>query len=153
MASPLDKIVIFSTFTNHNIAHRQSLYRPPFITIPPTVGVHVIDLYLHKHSLGFFGARELDAVEGIAVFDDLKGFDHAFAFQVLKERYNIFAYATFNFNMSVFDTELFEHVGESNGRSQLLVKNNFLNAKHSIIFACDVHGSVLSRHVQKSSVI
>ena len=72
MASPLNKNPTFGTFTNYHSAHRQLPFRPPSITIPPTVGVHVIDLHLHKHSLGFFGARELDAVEGIAVFDDLK---------------------------------------------------------------------------------
>ena len=44
------------------------------------VGEYVIDLRLHRHSLGFFWTRELDAVEGIAVFDNLKGFDDAFRF-------------------------------------------------------------------------
>ena len=92
------------------------------------VGVLVVDLHLHRHSLGFFGTRELDAVEGIAVFDDLKGFDDAFGFQVLKESYHIFTNALFYLVICVFYTELSEHVGESNGRSQLLVKNNFLNA-------------------------
>ena len=61
------------------------LFKLSPMTVSPMVGVLVIDLHLHRHSLGFFGTRELDAVEGIAVFYDLKGFDDAFAFQVLKE--------------------------------------------------------------------
>ena len=103
----------------------------------------VIDLRLNRHSLGFFWTRELDAVESIAMFDDFEGFDDAFGFQVLEESYHIFADALFYLVVSIFDTELFENVGKSNGRSQLLVQNNFLNTEHSIIFACDIHGSVL----------
>ena len=80
VASPLDKNSTFGTFTNYHSAHCQLPFRSPFVTISPTVGVHVIDLRLHKHSLGFFGTREFDAVEGVAVFDDLKGFDDAFRF-------------------------------------------------------------------------
>ena len=128
MASPLDEIATFGTFTNHNISNGQSQYQQWSITISAMVGMFVIDLRLHRHSLGFFWTRELDAVEGVAVFDNLKRFNDAFGFQVLEESYNVFADATFDFNMSVFNTELFEHVGKSNSRSQLLVENNFLNA-------------------------
>ena len=85
------------------------------------VGVLVIDLRLHRHTLGFFGARKLDAIEGVAVFDDLKRFNDAFIFQVLKESYHSVANIHFSFIASIFDTELFEHVGESDSQSQLFV--------------------------------
>ena len=80
MASPLDKNPTFGSSANHNISNGQSQYQQWSITISPMVGVLVIDLRLHRHSLGFFGARKLDTIEGVAMFDDLKGFDDAFRF-------------------------------------------------------------------------
>ena len=55
------------------------------MAILAVVEEYIIDLYLHRKNLGFFRTRELNAVEGVAVFDDLKGFDDAFGFQVLEE--------------------------------------------------------------------
>ena len=87
------------------------------MTILAVVGEHIIDLYLHRQNLGFFRTRELNAIEGVAVFDDLERFDDAFVFQVLKESDHDFTSAAFDLVVSVFDTELFKNVSESNGRS------------------------------------
>ena len=48
--------------------------------------------------------REVDAVEDVAAFDNLKIFDDAFALQVLKELQHSVANVHFSFAVGFFDT-------------------------------------------------
>ena len=79
--------------------------------------------------------------------------DFALVLKVLKEFYQAFAGALFDFVVGVVDSSFCEEIGESKCRMHV-VEFDFLDTAHGVIFERDVHpGVLLTRHVKKFSVV
>ena len=79
--------------------------------------------------------------------------DFALVLKVLKEFYQAFAGALFDFVVGVVDSSFCEEIGESKGRMHV-VELDFLDTTHGVIFECDIHPCVLlAWHVKKFGIV
>ncbi len=75
---------------------------------------------------------EFYRVVSVVFLDNFKCFDLIFALKMSEEFFNVFTYSHLSFIVGIFDTALFENIGEGEDGVEF-VKFNFLNASHNII--------------------
>ena len=99
----------------------------------------------------FFSER--DGVEGASLFVDLVVSYYSFTFEVLEDCYHKFPYATFNFQMSVFEPTLFEYISKCYCQCHLLMPYALQYSPYDVKLDHDIQRRILlPRDVQQLSI-